>query len=54
MIMDTLARVLFRLDKRNEAIALQQKAVGLATDDLKSQLQKTLESYEAGELPKGN
>ena len=54
MIMDTLARVLFRLEKRTEAIALQEKAVGLATDSLKEQLAQTLESYRKGQLPKGN
>ncbi|MDB6067501.1 MAG: Redoxin domain protein, partial [Pedosphaera sp.] len=51
-IMDTLARVYFMQDKKTEAIALEEKAVKLAEDDMKDSLQKTLDSYKKGDLPK--
>ena len=51
-IADTLARVLFRLEQREEAIKLQEKAVQLAEGELKAELQKALEAYRRGELPK--
>jgi thiol-disulfide isomerase/thioredoxin len=51
-IMDTLARVYFMQDKKTEAIALEKKAVKLADDDMKDGLQKTLDSYKKGDLPK--
>ncbi len=51
MIMDTVARVLFRRDKQQEAIKLQQKALELADEQAKPQLEQTLESYKKGELP---
>lgn len=51
-ILDTLARLTFMQDKKDQAIELQEKAIKFATDDgLKEQLQKTLESYKKGELP---
>ena len=37
--------------KKEEAITLQEKAVKLAEADLKTNLQKVLESYRKGELP---
>lgn len=49
-VLDTLARVMFMQGKKEEAIALQQKAVGLAEGDGKTQLQNTLDSYKKGEL----
>jgi len=49
-IVDTLARVVFRQGKKDEAIALQEKAVKLAHES--PDFQKTLESYRKGELPK--
>jgi thiol-disulfide isomerase/thioredoxin len=52
-VIDTLARILFMQGKKAEAIALQEKAVKLAEDDaMKTSLQKTLDSYKKGELPK--
>jgi thiol-disulfide isomerase/thioredoxin len=53
-IVDTLARVLFMRGQKDEAIALQEKAVALAEGDLKDQLQGTLQSYKRGELSKAN
>ena len=53
-ILDTLARVKFMQGQKDEAIALQEKAVALAEPDSKSQLQKTLESYKRGELANAN
>ncbi len=51
MFMDTLARVKFMQGNKEEAIALEQKALAQAGDDLKDNLQKTLDSYKKGELP---
>jgi thiol-disulfide isomerase/thioredoxin/ribosomal protein S20 len=51
MFMDTLARVKYLQGSKEDAIALQQKAVALAGDDFKTQLQKTLDSYKKGVLP---
>lgn len=53
-ILDTLARVLFMQGKKEEAIALQEKAVNLAEDSAKEEMQRTLESYKKGELPKAD
>jgi thiol-disulfide isomerase/thioredoxin len=53
-ILDTLARVMFMRDAKDKAIALQEKAVNLAQAEEKAELQKTLESYKKGELPKAN
>ena len=50
-IMDTVARAKFLRGKKEDAIALQTKAVSLATDEMKVELQKTLDSYKKGELP---
>ena len=51
-ILDTLARIQFRLGKKTEAIANQEKAVKLAESGGAESLQKTLDSYKKGELPK--
>jgi len=51
MFMDTLARVKFMQGSKEDAIALQQKALALAGDDSKDKLQKTLDSYKKGDLP---
>ena len=51
-ILDTVARVKFMQGKKEEAIALQQKAISLADGDTKAQLEKTLASYQHGELTK--
>jgi hypothetical protein len=50
-IMDTLARAWFMQGKKDKAIELQEKAVKLAEDDAKEQLQRTLNSYKDGKLP---
>jgi len=51
-VMDTLARAWFMQGKKDQAIELQTKAVQLADSDTKDELQKTLDSYKAGKLPK--
>ena len=50
-VLDTLARVLFMQDKKDEAIAMQEKAVKLAEADAKEGMQSTLDSYKKGKLP---
>lgn len=50
-VLDTLARVLFRLEKKDEAIARQKEAIELSEGEQREALQKTLEAYEKGELP---
>ena len=50
MILDTVARVKFMQGQKEEALALQKKAVGLAQGNVKAQLEKTLEAYKRGEL----
>jgi thiol-disulfide isomerase/thioredoxin len=54
MILDTLARIRFRQNQREDAIALQQKAVRLADEASKASLEQTLDSYRKGNLPKAN
>jgi len=51
-VLDTLARVLFMRGKKDEAIAAETKAVKLADGVFKYHVQKSLESYKSGELPK--
>jgi len=52
-IFDTQARILFMQGKKDEAIQVEEKALKLETDeDQKKALQKTLDSYKKGELPK--
>ena len=53
-IIDTLARVRFMQGKKQDAIELQKKAVELAEDAQQKSLQKVLDSYQKGELPKAN
>jgi len=50
-ILDTLARVQFMDGKKEAAIQTQQKAVNLADENMKGDLQKTLDSYKEGKLP---
>jgi thiol-disulfide isomerase/thioredoxin len=50
-ILDTLARARFLQGNKDEALTLQKKAVSLAEGDMKDELQKSLESYQAGKLP---
>ena len=53
-ILDTVARIKFMQGQKDEAIALQEKAVGLADGDIKAELEKTLDGYKRGELTKAN
>lgn len=50
-ILDTLARAQFMNGKKDEAVATQTKAVKLADDDNRKELQANLDSYKAGKLP---
>lgn len=50
-VLDTLARVLFMEGNTNGAVATEQKAVSLAEDPLKGQLQHILTGYQQGKLP---
>ena len=50
-ILDTVARVLFMKNDKEQAIQVQQKAVELADAGSKANLEKTLKSYKAGKLP---
>jgi S1-C subfamily serine protease len=49
--LDTLARVCFLLDRKDEALKLQEEAVNVAEAGLKTQLEKTLDDYRSGKLP---
>ena len=51
MVIDTLARVRFRRDKKAEAVALQEKAVRLADEGAKANFEEVLASYKNGQLP---
>ena len=53
-ILDTLARAMFMQGKKEQAIELQAKAVKLAEADQKESLEKVLDSYRRGELPKSD
>jgi len=54
-IMDTLARVYFMQGRKKEAVSLQEKALNAAGEgEMKESLQKTLDAYKRGELPKDN
>src|SRR5260370_13558324 len=53
VVLDTLARVQFLRGNKEEAIQSQEKALALAeNDDMKAALQKELDSYKKGEVPK--
>lgn len=51
-IIDTLARITFQKGDKAKAIELQTKAISLVEADDKEALQKTLDSYKEGKLPK--
>jgi thiol-disulfide isomerase/thioredoxin len=51
-ILDTLARVNFMQGKKEEAIALEEKALKVTSDDHKDAFTRTLDAYKKGELPK--
>ena len=54
-VLDTLARIQFMNGKKTEAIATEQKAVNAAADDgQKRALEKILEDYQQGKLPKAD
>ncbi len=48
-IIDTLARVYWEKDDKDRAIALQKKAIDVADERMKPQLQETLDRYKASE-----
>jgi predicted Zn-dependent protease len=51
-VLDTLARVQFMLGKKTEAIATEEKAVSMETNqNEKNDLEKTLAGYREGKLP---
>ena len=50
--LDTLARSLFMQGKKERAIELENQALKLAESDQQEMLQKTLDSYKKGVLPK--
>ena len=51
-ILDTLARAKFMKGQKEQAIELEAKALSLADSDQKETIQKSLDSYKKGELPK--
>ena len=51
-VLDTLARSLFMQGKKERAIELENQALKLAESDQQEMLQKTLDSYKKGVLPK--
>jgi len=53
-IIDTLARAKFMKGNKEEAIALQEKALKLTDSGAKDNFRKTLESYKNGELPEAH
>jgi thiol-disulfide isomerase/thioredoxin/Flp pilus assembly protein TadD len=53
-ILDTVARIKFMQGQKEEAVALQEKAVDLADPGQKAPLERTLESYKRGELSKAD
>jgi thiol-disulfide isomerase/thioredoxin len=50
-MLDTLARIQFMTGRTNEAVATEQKAVGVAPDQIKDFLKKILADYQQGKLP---
>lgn len=50
MILDTLARVKYMQGNKEEAIALQEKALSLADATQQAQYQRTLDNYKKGEV----
>jgi thiol-disulfide isomerase/thioredoxin len=51
-VLDTMARIQFMQGKHDEAIKTQEKAVSLAQGQGKQTMEKTLDSYKDGKLPK--
>ena len=50
-VLDTYARALFASDKKEEAVKAQEKAVAVASDEEKANLEGTLKAYKEGKLP---
>ena len=50
-IIDTYSRALFDLGKKDEAVKNQEKAVQVANETDKAQLERTLKAYKEGKLP---
>ncbi len=53
-ILDTLARIVFMVGKKQEAIVLEEKAVALQEGEMKKTLEGVLDSYKKGQLPKAD
>jgi tetratricopeptide (TPR) repeat protein len=51
MFLDTLARVKFMQGSKEDAVALEQKAMALVQESDKARLQQTLDSYKKCALP---
>ena len=51
-VLDTMARLKFMHGKKDEAVALEEQAMKIAEDGQKGELQRTLDAYKKGELPK--
>jgi len=51
-VLDTLAHIKFMRGKTNEAVQLEEKAFKLADENTQPQIQKVLDSFKKGELPK--
>jgi len=49
LFMDTYANILYKLGKKDEAIAWEQKAIDLSPEDSKEDLQQTLDKMKNGE-----
>ena len=50
-VLDTLARTQFLTGETNEAVATEQKALDVATDEMKPNLKQWLNDYQQGRLP---
>ena len=50
-IIDTYARGLFDSGKKQEAIETQEKALAVAQDAHRADIERTLKSYKEGKLP---
>ena len=48
-LMDTYANILYKMGKKDDAIAMEEKAIGLADPATKASLQPTLDKMKKGE-----
>jgi thiol-disulfide isomerase/thioredoxin len=53
-ILDTLARAQFLLGETNQAVANEQKALDSAPEEIRANLNKSLNDYQQGKLPEVN